>query len=47
MNLSGFEKDELRKKFGHNHLTGSELDSGRNKKKESMAKKIKSLPKVK
>lgn len=40
--LSGFEKDQLRKKFGKNQLSGAEMDVGRKAKtkKESMAKKM-------
>lgn len=32
--LTGYEKDQLRKKFGHNKLTGYEMDYGRKLKGE-------------
>lgn len=34
--LSGSEKDKLRKKFGHNHLSGSEMDNGRQAKSKAI-----------
>lgn len=39
--LSGHEKDKLRKKFGHNRLSGKELDSGRGTKSKALRKKFK------
>jgi len=36
--LSGSEKDKLRKKFGHNRLTGFEKDFGRNAKAKAITK---------
>lgn len=41
--LSGHEKDVLRAKYGHNKLSGSELDEGRKNKKKEMAKKMNPL----
>jgi hypothetical protein len=37
--LSGYEKDKIRKRVGHNHLTGSEMDSGRATKTKALEKK--------
>jgi len=38
--LSGYEKDQIRKKLGRNRLSGYELDVARKEKKENMAKKM-------